>query len=163
MRKFTFLLGAAIGAASMYYFDPVSGRSRRATARDRLEARRRQAQGRGEEAAGDASKRRPSAWLAAHGPRRFHSVDDRALSMHLKSVLAGIGDVRTDDVNVDVVGGVATLRGEVAEPRNIDTLVRAAQRERGVERVECYLHLPGEPAPNKAAALTASEHARRAS
>jgi hypothetical protein len=38
----------------------------------------------------------------------------------------------------------------------MDAVVSAAEHAAGIERVENLLHLPGEPAPNKAPAIAAS-------
>jgi osmotically-inducible protein OsmY len=56
-------------------------------------------------------------------------------------------------INVDACQGVIHLRGELPSPEAIDRVTRAVRRVAGVETVESYLHLPGQPAPNKESVL----------
>ena len=156
MFNMRFLGGAVAGAAAMYFLDPRQGRTRRAEGADKVRSvtsRRRTAAERRSE---DAANRERGERLERAGAGRFHPTDDRSVAEHLHQVLGEL-DVATDDINVDVVGGVAALRGQVASSSDIDAVVRAVTGEPGVHRVESYLHLPGEPAPNKEAALRAGD------
>jgi osmotically-inducible protein OsmY len=56
-------------------------------------------------------------------------------------------------VNVDAYQGVVHLRGELPSMKVIEQLSESVRRVHGVERVESYLHLPGQSAPNKESAL----------
>jgi osmotically-inducible protein OsmY len=56
-------------------------------------------------------------------------------------------------VNVDAYQGVVHLRGELLSTKLIEQLTESVGRVQGVERVESYLHLPGQSAPNKQSAL----------
>jgi osmotically-inducible protein OsmY len=56
-------------------------------------------------------------------------------------------------VNVDAYQGVVHLRGELSSTKVIEKLTESVGRVHGVERVESYLHLPGQSAPNKESAL----------
>jgi len=55
-----------------------------------------------------------------------------------------------------VVDGRATLRGQVHDGAQMQAVQEAVASAPGVRMVESWLHLPGEPAPNKAASLRAS-------
>jgi len=70
-----------------------------------------------------------------------------------------VGCLDTSDVIIEVAGDTARLRGEVEDARAMDAVVSAAEHAAGIERVENLLHLPGEPAPNKAPSLAASHSA----
>ena len=52
-------------------------------------------------------------------------------------------------IDVNVVGGVAWLRGEVKTPEDIKRLQAQAQAIPEVKRVENLLHLPKTPAPTR--------------
>ena len=58
-------------------------------------------------------------------------------------------------LNVDAVGGVVSVRGEVADLETAMGVERRIRAIPGVVDVENLLHAPGEPAPNKADALRA--------
>lgn len=58
--------------------------------------------------------------------------------------------------NVDVVDGVAALRGQLEAMPQMEEVCRAVEGVPGVVEVRSYLHPPGAPAPNKAASLRAS-------
>ena len=82
-------------------------------------------------------------------------ADDRAVIGEIKAALARL-DYPTTDVNVDVVDGVATLRGQLKRPEQVREVREVVAAVPGVVRVESFLHLPGTPAPNKADALSAA-------
>ena len=65
-------------------------------------------------------------------------------------------DFDTTQVNIEAVGGIVTLRGQVKRPEHVRDVRDGAAKLPGVLRVESYLHLPGTPAPNKAEAVAAS-------
>jgi len=139
----------AAGAAVEYLLDPQQGRGRRARLVDQARAAVRRRRRDAERAARYAEGRLEGAAARAQGAGTFTPADDRSVAAKLKEVLAA-AEPDTTDVTVDVVAGVATLRGQVTRPDQIDELVRACGQVNGVERVESYLHLPGAPAPNKA-------------
>lgn len=154
------LFGA--GAATMYFFDPDSGRSRRATTTDRLAGgARRRVRGTASQLEGTirhAEGRIEGGISRATGGGRYHPGSDTDEREHLRQVIAEL-PFRTTDVNVDFVGGVATLRGEVEQADEIRRVLEAIGRVPGVDRVESFLHLPGTPAPNKEAAERAARAA----
>jgi BON domain-containing protein len=149
-----FVAAIAAGAAIMYFMDPVSGRGRRHRCRDQLGAARRRTQ-----RAAERQERYAAGWeegqrAKARGAGQFHPTDDRSIELHLHDVLAHL-DVDSRDVNLEVVEGLARVRGQVKSQRDADRIVEAVGNERGVREVESWLHLPGEPAPNKQPARVA--------
>lgn len=146
------LVGA--GAALAYLFDPDRGAARREQLRD-------QALSRAEHTAEDVDRRARSArgrvegmTARAHGGGEFTPESQVDLREHLRQVVAE-QPFPTTDVTVDVVDGVAALRGQVGTPEEIHALRSAIAGVAGVDRVESYLHLPGTPAPNTAEAMQA--------
>lgn len=145
---------AGAGMLVTYLLDPDRGRARRsrlgqqtqaAIRRTRRDAGRRTRYGTG--SALGAARR-------AIGRGRFHPVDDIDVVHAIKQEFARL-PFATSDVNIDVVDGVATLRGQLADDDQIREVCDAAMKVRGVQALESYLHRPGEPAPNKAASLSA--------
>jgi len=149
-----FLVGAAAGAAGMYFLDPDRGRGRRARMGQQLAARRRKIERAATSIEKDAANRADGVAARAKGAGVFHPSDDRALEVHLHQVLAEI-DVATSDVSVESVEGVVRVRGQVASEADIARVVRAINGVPGVQGVESLMHLPGEPAPNKKPARAA--------
>ncbi len=82
-------------------------------------------------------------------------MSDRQVADHLHETIARL-EFPTKDVTVEVADAVATLRGQVADDGQRRLIVDAVRRHPGVDSVTSWLHLPGEPAPNKAAAYEAS-------
>lgn len=150
------LLGAfALGAAAAYLLDPARGRSRRARLADQAQGRLRRARRR-------AASRRRDLTNRARGlehelrARPHAPEDDRELVQKVRSELLGRARFRHLDLVVDADNGVVHLRGTA--PADVaSALVGEVLGLEGVRGVEDLLHRPGEPAPNKAAALTASE------
>jgi hypothetical protein len=146
------LIGAAAGAAVMYFLDPDRGRGRRAQVSQQLGARKRKIEHVAEGVEKDAANRAEGAAARAKGAGVFHPTDDRSLEVHLHQVLEEL-DVETRDVTVEAVGGLVRVRGQVASTEDIARVVRAVNGVPGVHAVESFMHLPGEPAPNKEPAL----------
>lgn len=157
----TLVFGGAVGAAIAYLFDPVSGRARRARLRD-------QGMSRARRAVGDAERR--TRYLAnvargrmteivAPGPDN-RTPDDTTLAHRIQSDVFGRADVPKDRVTLDVVDGVATLRGELDSPEEIESVTSRVAQVPGVVDVQVLVHLPGEPPPNKEEALQASRRAQ---
>ncbi len=147
-------VGAA-GAAAAYFLDPARGRARRAQARDQAAAavrRRREEAGR---KARYAQGRAEGAAAQAQGAGRTKPQDDVDVVQSIKQALAAL-DVPIEDVTVEAVDGLATLRGQVPDDEAKSAVEKAASGAAGVNEVHSWLHLPGEPAPNKASALRAS-------
>jgi osmotically-inducible protein OsmY len=85
----------------------------------------------------------------------FTPEDDIDISQAAHAALANL-ELATSDVKVDVVDGVATIRGQVDTAQDIEEVCRTVSGVPGVVEVSSYLHTPGTPAPNKAASLALS-------
>lgn len=144
------VLGAAAGAALAYFFDPDQGRRRRATARDRAYGALRDAgrlAERGSRLAGSQayglSQRITHLRPSAETPNDATLVD-RVMS----EAFRGLDPDLKGRVNLNAVGGVVYLRGELERPEDIRALEDRVRRTPGVNEVENLLHLPGTPAPS---------------
>lgn len=144
-----------IGAAAAYLFDPERGRARRAKLRDQTVSKARGATRDAERQLEYAQGRLDGAAAKASGAGQFTPESDTHLREHLRQVIAE-AEFPTTDVTVDVVDGVATLRGQLRTPDQVKTLRATVADVPGVERVESFLHLPDTPAPNKADAIKAT-------
>jgi hypothetical protein len=142
------------GAAGMYFLDPVSGRRRRSVARDKLKSRAAIGRRRRERREAYEAGRRRGEIMRRAGAGTFHQRDDTSVAAHLHETLEHI-EVPTGDVNVEVVDDVVRVRGQVRTRDEIDSVVSAVRAEAGGRHVESLLHLPAEPAPNKAASRQA--------
>jgi osmotically-inducible protein OsmY len=93
---------------------------------------------------------------ATHPTEQPKDLDDATLARKVGSEV-----LRTapEGITVNAEDGIVVLRGEVSAPERMSELARAVLRVPGVTGVENLLHLPGEPAPNKAPALEASTRA----
>jgi BON domain len=141
-------IGAAIGAAAAVLFDRTSGRRRRAMARDRTTGvvrrgwKRAAREGRGVAAQGYGLTQR-----AAHLREQPKDHDDVTLARKVETVIFRPTDSPKGTVDVNVVDGVAYLRGEVPDQETVDRLVSDAAGVGGIRSVENLLHLPGRPVP----------------
>ena len=159
MRGAKALVFGSMGAALAYLLDPDRGRSRRARLKDQTAAtlRRRRA-----EAVREASYTRgqlEGAAARAAGAGEPKPADDVEVVNVIRQALSGL-DFPTTDVTIEVVSGTATLRGQVQDSEQVKRVEEEVRKVNGVRRVESWLHLPGEPAPNKATSLEASQAAR---
>ncbi|HEX2024067.1 MAG TPA: BON domain-containing protein [Acidimicrobiales bacterium] len=155
VRKGRFVTAATVGAAIAYFADPDNGRSRRARAKDQLNAKMRRRQREAEQLTRHAENVAAGQAARARGAGEPKPTDDVDVVHAVKQALSGLG-VPTADINVDVVDGTATLRGQVPTDEQKTKVEQAVNGVQGVQRVESWLHLPGQPAPNKASALQAS-------
>ena len=147
-------IGAAIGAAAAFLFDPQRGRARRAQLLDRSAAFLRDA---GREL--DRSTRRVTSTvegkMAAIGSGAGEPMpNDASLAMKVESQLFRDPDVPKGSININVEQGVVVLRGEVADPALAERLEHEARAIPGVWEVENLLHRPGEPAPTQRTAVS---------
>jgi osmotically-inducible protein OsmY len=93
---------------------------------------------------------------ATHPTEQTKDLDDATLAHKVESeVLRGA----PEGITVNAEDGIVVLRGEVDSPERMSELARMVLRVPGVSGVENLLHLPGQPAPNKAKALEASTRA----
>ncbi|CAM3626970.1 BON domain-containing protein [Bordetella sputigena] len=139
------LVAAALGAATMYYFDPELGRRRRALLRDQFDSRTADMQ---------RFLRRRTQWTADHmrgmAARAQHALDtaeapasDRKVHERIR---AAIGRILSTPgaVDVNVAAGNVLLTGHVLASQR-DALVSAVSAVEGVERVMDQLSQYGEP------------------
>ena len=70
------------------------------------------------------------------------SDDDGTIVQRVRSRLDARRDLRTDDLTVDVVNGVAYLCGELHDPHTFGEVVEVTRATPGVRRVQSLLHLP---------------------
>jgi hyperosmotically inducible protein len=160
MHKRGFLSGAVTGAAIAYFFDPVSGRGRRARLRDMAASRARRTVGdverRGRYYANVAQGRVSE--MVSPGPDN-RAPDDTTLSARVQSEVFGAPDVPKDRLALDVSSGIVTLRGELDSQEEIDDVAKRVRQVPGVHGVAVLVHLPGETAANKESAIRASRQA----
>lgn len=144
------VVGLAAGAGLAYLFDPADGKRRRSVLRDRTLATGRRAARRGAAQASYAEGKAEGAVRAATTAPR--PADDQTLADRVRSEIFRRPEAPKGSVNVGVVDGVVTLRGEVEEPAEIQRLVEDARTVAGVRSVENLMHAPGVPAPTGGAA-----------
>ena len=145
----------AAGAAVAYFLDPDRGRARRSQTKDQAAAtlRRRKA-----DAAREArylEGKAEGVAAQARGGGRPRPEDDVDVTHGVRQAFTAAG-VPTDDVTIEATDGVVTLRGQVPSEDEKRRVEKAAKSAAGVREVQSWLHLPGQPAPNKASALQAS-------
>lgn len=145
----------AAGATLMYLYDPDRGRARRtqAAAQAGGAARRqiRHAVNESERRLHYAEGQFRGAAARARGGGRYRPESDVDLREHLRQVIRS-QPTHFREVSVDVARGHAVLRGEVPSAEQQVDLRAAVAAVEGVDSVEDLTHLPGQPAPNKAAA-----------
>ncbi|MEX1357631.1 MAG: BON domain-containing protein [Gaiellaceae bacterium] len=120
-------LAALGGALAGFFFDPVSGRRRRAQLAQRVPAFFRR---RGRELG------------------RLGLLNDPALARKVETEIFRGPDVPKGQINVQARDGVVELRGEVPRPELIEELVERARSVPEVREVENLLHVPSTPAPH---------------
>ena len=101
-----------------------------------------------------AAKERPKQRATTRRPDRARSaapknLDDVTIARKVETELFRDPDVPKGHIDVNVIGGVAWLRGEVKTPEDIKRLEAQAAAIPEVKRVENLLHLPKTPAPTR--------------
>ena len=142
-------LGALIGAALSYLFDPRLGKRRRSVGRDWTLARMRGA-GRRVGRAGRAAAAETygmSQKLQHLHEKPKEQPNDATLAHKVETEIFRDAAVPKGQIDVNAENGVVYLRGEVPDPDLLREIVDKTRRVAGVERVESLLHLPGTPAP----------------
>lgn len=153
---------AVVAGAVVFYFDSVSGRRRRALARDRA-SRMGHMLGRVPKRIGRRGRFvRGVARGVAHGTPfvsngRHATVDEETLVARVRSEIFRDAPVPAGMVNIDAYEGCVTLRGQLPNEGDMRRLVAATKRVEGVAEVRSYLHLPDELPPNKAEMYEHSE------
>jgi osmotically-inducible protein OsmY len=145
----------AAGAAVAYFFDPDRGRARRNRTKDQAAAALRRRKAEAEREARYLEGRAEGAAVEARGAGQPKPQDDVDVTHAVRQAFSAAG-VTTEDVTIEAVDGVVTLRGQVASEDEKQRVEEAAGSAAGVREVQSWLHLPGQPAPNKAEALQAS-------
>lgn len=154
-RLRTTFFGAALGAAAAYYLDPDRGRARRTRHRDQLISKGREVTREVDKKSRYVEGQLEGARARADGKGEFRPESDADIKQAINQRLSGLG-VDTSDIVIDVTDGVAGLRGQVQRPEEMKKLEIETSQVPGVEKVNSWLHLPGDPAPNKAQSLSAS-------
>jgi hypothetical protein len=101
-----------------------------------------------------ASKEKPKRRATTKRPDRARSaapkdLDDVTIARKVETELFRDPTVPKGHIDVNVVGGVAWLRGEVKTPGEVKRLEAQARSIPEVKRVENLLHLPKTPAPTR--------------
>jgi len=143
----------ALGVIAEYFLDPDRGRARRAQVSAQGGARVRRSVRHGQRALRYESNKLAGRRYAMTHPGS-PPEDDDVLVQKIRSEILGRAEFRDLHLVVDAFGGVVHLRGAVTDPATEDAVRRAVEAVDGVTRVESLLHRPGEPAPNKAAAMS---------
>ena len=139
-------LGLAAGAFAIYLLDPDLGRRRRALLRDRLAATARRASRRAERLGRyAASTTAATPAKVAHAAREAQTPSDVALADRVESELFRDPHIPKGDLNIDAVGGVVMVRGQIERPETIDEIEERVRRIPGVKDVRNLMHLPGTP------------------
>jgi osmotically-inducible protein OsmY len=145
------LFYGAIGALAAYFFDPDSGRRRRALARDRVPAFLRQGQRKAEQMGRAASAEASGAAQKVEHLKEEEKPqpDDVTLARKVETEIFREADVPKGQINVNAENGVVVLRGEVGKPELIRDLEEKTRKVQGVREVENLLQTPKPPARAK--------------
>lgn len=127
------LVGAGVGVALIYLFDPVRGRRRRALARDRIVRATRKTRDALDVTVRDIANRTKGIAASARGRFASDKVDDAIL---IERVRAKLGRVCTHPraIDVEAADGDVTLRGPILASEMND-LLSVAAAIRGVRSV----------------------------
>jgi hypothetical protein len=147
----TFVAGAGVGAAAVYFLDAGSGARRRSLVQDKAARFTREGGGTVQGAAqAVGGKAQGVAARAQHMAKGGDSApdDDQTLKSKVESEIFRPADAPKGSVDVSVANGVVELRGQVGDPSQSEALEKAARNVTGVRDVRNLLHLPGETPPN---------------
>ena len=146
------LLGAAVGAAAAFLFDPARGRARRARLTDQGAAtvRRITRQGEGIVRRLRSDVQGKLAATRAAGSVEARPLDDATLTDRVQSVVFRDPSVPKGDLNINVERGIVVLRGEIPDEEMRARIVSEVEAVEGVWSVRDLLHLPGQSAPTAA-------------
>jgi osmotically-inducible protein OsmY len=143
----TFVAGAAVGGAAAYLFDNRSGAQRRQELAAAARRRKRGVEGAAKGAQATAQRVVAKAQHAAAGGDS-PPPDDITLARKVETEIFRPADAPKGQVNVQALGGVVELRGQVDDPGVIDDLEKRTRRVTGVRDVRNLLHLPGQQPAN---------------
>jgi len=127
-----------LGALIAYFFDPQSGRSRRAEARQRIPAMLRRTSAK---AGGAASAKATAVKAKATNLKEEEKPqpDDVTLARKVETEIFRDADVPKGKINVNAENGKVVLRGEVEESSLIEDLETRTKKVQGVREVENLL------------------------
>src|SRR5579884_2528280 len=150
---FLFIIGAVIGGAIMYAVKsrwlPTGATANPQNAAEFASARVRDVAGVVQKQAGNAAgKVYGTVQEVVHKPDN-PTPDDGALKERVQTEIFRDPETSRANINVGVVNGVVTLRGELPHPEDINALIARVQSIPNVRDVQSYLHLPNTVAPNK--------------
>jgi osmotically-inducible protein OsmY len=156
MRKFVrFIQIAALGAVTEYFIDPNRGRARRVHAKEMVGGVFRRSRRHLIRGLRHVEGVAYGVYQRAHHLRMDEPADDIALVDRVKSEIFTNLNIPKADLTMEAQEGVVTLRGQVEDGDHIRLIEAAVRGVPGVKGVRSLLHLPGSPAPNKTAALSA--------
>jgi osmotically-inducible protein OsmY len=142
MRIRTIAIAGLAGAAVAYLFDPIAGSARRSRIRKRLSAfaRRRAAPEEMPRLPVDVGSAPIKEALAVTREDRPNS--DAAIADRIRTRVQGRPDLETGGLVVEVLRGVAFLRGDLKDRAQIDEVVDLTGAVPGVQEVQNLIHLP---------------------
>jgi osmotically-inducible protein OsmY len=146
-RMVTFLLGAAAGAAGVYFLDPASGARRRNQTRDQALSKARHSADKAAKQATQAANRAQGVVHKVTPSGPSEPADDVTLAHRVETEIFRAPDAPKGRVSVNAENGVVFLRGELDDPHWISRLGDDAARVNGVAAVRNLLHTPATPAP----------------
>jgi gas vesicle protein len=155
VSPWTLAIGAFVGAAAAYLFDPQRGKARRTTLTQWTAARvRRGAQSLGQltRYSTNTASAFPQKMVSLKSAQQRQTPDDLTLRDRIESDVFRDPEMPKGDVNFDVNNGIVTIRGAVDNAFRIASIEKAVFKVPGVTGVENLLHVSGTPAPNKAQA-----------
>jgi osmotically-inducible protein OsmY len=152
MRIRTIAIAGLAGAAFAYLFDPIAGSARRSRIRERVAAftRRR--------AVSEGMPPLPVDMVSAPTKeadpvtREDRPNSDAAIADRIRMKVQGRPDLETGGLVLEVLRGVAFLRGNLKDRAQIDEVVDLTGAVPGVQKVQNLIHLPESPTLSKPAA-----------
>ena len=130
-----------LGALIAYFFDPQSGRSRRAEARQRVPAVFRRTTAKAGQAGRAASSQATAVKAKAAHRKEAEKPqpDDVTLARKVETEIFRDAEVPKGKIDVNAENGKVVLRGEVDEPSLIEDLEQRTKKVQGVREVENLL------------------------
>ena len=137
------IAAALASAASMYYFDPRSGRRRRAVLRDRTVRAAHQTQDLVATAAADARNRARGLYHAGTSRLKHEPIDDQTLAERVRSRFGRVCS-HPRAIRVACRDGAVTLQGDILK-NELSGVLRTVRHVPGVHSVTHDLQLHDEP------------------
>ena len=156
-------LGAGVLTASAaitaYFLDPMRGHGRRVRVAERTGRVARQARRSVERRAHYVAKSISERARHFLEPVPSAPAEGRTLLDRVESELFEDRAIPHGRLSLEVEGTTVVVRGEIDSPDQMTRIEAAVRGIAGVTAVSNLMHLPGTPAPNKAAAIAASAQA----